>query len=276
MNRTGHENAVFFTAGEVELTPANGKKTLFVVGYQDTKKIEELSKEYKTPHIYFGANHSFKVTTIFSKQFAQQWNDQVTYFLDKGYMVTIDYPAFQHENVLKVFDAGVWQSRNFIPLLSVKIPNIETTSPNLTIKFDDVDFNATNRGVWCLSVKEVTDSNRFTDWKEYESDKIIGSGKKELEESMEKIDNVTKKVVKKNDEITELITGSKNNQELGLDPDSPSKLKADTENEESSEISINALRTVEDAAEIYAAGTTQDPLGKISTSKKVKLSKDNQ
>jgi hypothetical protein len=35
MKRDGHENVEYFIGGEVEQTPAYGKKTLFVVGYQN-------------------------------------------------------------------------------------------------------------------------------------------------------------------------------------------------------------------------------------------------
>ena len=173
MKRDGHDNAQFFIGPEIESTPAHGKKTLFVVGYQDTKRIEELAREHKTPHIFLGANHSFKVFAIPTKEFVKQWDSQITYLLDKGFMVTLDYQAQHHEIVLKVLNSGIWQCRNFIPLLGIRIPNIETSSPNLTVKFDDIDFNATNAGVWCMHFHEVTDSNRFTGWNEYTNDIII-------------------------------------------------------------------------------------------------------
>ena len=174
MNRDGHNNVKFFIGPEVETTPAASKKTLFVVGFQDIPTIEKYAREHKVKHIFFGANHSFDMSFDGDKEyFSKTWNDAVTYFLDRGYMVTLDYPAHQHKDVLNVFTPGVWQSRNFVPLLSVRIPNIETSSPNLTIKIDDIDFAATNAGVWCLHYRELTDSNRFTGWGDYGTDTVI-------------------------------------------------------------------------------------------------------
>jgi len=174
MNRDGHNNVKFFIGPEVETTPAASKKTLFVVGFQDTAEIEKHAREHKVKHIFFGANHSFDMDFDGDKTyFSKTWNDVVTYFLDRGYMVTLDYPAHQHKDVLSVFTAGVWQSRNFVPLLSVRIPHIETSNPNLTVKIDDIDFAATNAGVWCLHFRELTDSNRFTGWGDYGTDQVI-------------------------------------------------------------------------------------------------------
>ena len=45
MVRAGHEQVDFFVGTEVEHTPAFGRKTLFVVGVQDTSKINILKKD---------------------------------------------------------------------------------------------------------------------------------------------------------------------------------------------------------------------------------------
>ena len=44
---------------------------------------------------------------------------------------------------------------------------------NVVIKLDDSDYKATNPGVWCWSVKDMMTEQHFTDWVEYEKDKII-------------------------------------------------------------------------------------------------------
>jgi hypothetical protein len=170
MKREGHDNVTFFIGPEVEQTPAFSKKTLFVVGKQDISTIESIARTHRIQHIFMGANHSFEYDP---EDKSTYWKDTITKLLDKGFWVTLDYPAHEHEQVLTMFSAGVWQSRMFIPMLRVCIPKIETSSPNLVVKIDDVDFKATNRGVWCAHFHELTDSNRFTDWQDYGTDVVI-------------------------------------------------------------------------------------------------------
>ena len=170
MDRQGHKGVKFFVGSEVEQTPAAGKKTLFVVGKQDIADILHHLKSSGANHVFMGANHSFNVD---SKDSTFYWRDTITALLDKGIWVTLDYRAHEHESVLKMFGSEIWQSRIFVPLLSVRIPNVERSSSNLTVKIDDVDFNATNPGVWCLHYSQLLDSNRFTGWNEYGTDQVI-------------------------------------------------------------------------------------------------------
>lgn len=168
MNRDGHQGVDYFIGPEVEHTPAYSKRTLFVVGKQKLDQILRMAKEYKTPHVFMGANHSFNAASE-----DPYWDQVITALLDKGFWVTLDYQAHEHETVLKMLNPGVWQCRTFVPLLGVRIPKVQTSSPNLTIKIDDVDFKATNPGVWCLHFHEITDSNRFTDWNDYSTDEVL-------------------------------------------------------------------------------------------------------
>jgi len=246
MNRDGHNNVAFFIGPEVEHTPAFSKKTLFVVGRQDAESIEKMAKEHKVGHIFMGANHSFDIDPRHpDNTLWMYWDKTITTLLDKGYWVTLDYPAHQHEGVLKMLNPGVWQSRMFVPLLSVRIPAIETSSPNLTVKIDDIDFKATNPGVWCMHFREVTDSNRFTDWIEYGTDVVI-------EQEVSPV-------------VVHPTTPVINETALGLDLDSISKLKPEPDNEETKMVPIPFIASPADAAEAYAEGTISDPLsGKVS------------
>ena len=237
MKRDGHNNVSYFIGPEVEKTPAFSKKTLFVVGFQNTATIEKHAKEHKTPHIFLGANHSFDAEHN-TAHFAKTWDEQITYLLDKGYWVTLDYPAHQHQQVLAMLNPGIWQSRIFVPLLSVRIPHVETSSPNLTVKIDDIDFKSTNPGVWCMHFKEVTDSNRFTDWIEYGTDFVI------QEEMTTPVVHASTPVI--------------NDSTLGLDPNAVSKLKPEAEEIVSPVVA--AITNPASAAEAYAEGATQDPL----------------
>lgn len=244
MNRTGHETTTFFVGGEVEKTPAFAKKTLFVVGSPNITSIEKHAAEHKVQHIFMGANHSFDCSYIPDSGY---WDNTITSLLDSGYWVTLDYPAHQHETVLKMLNKGIWQSRIFVPLLSVRIPKVEISNVNLTVKIDDVDFNATNPGVWCMHFREVTDSNRFTDWTEYSADTVI---------NYEILASET------------LPTSALNDSLAGLDLVSKSSLKP--ENEEEKTAPNPVIANVEDALEAYTEGTTSDSLSSKVPKKAVK------
>lgn len=263
MNRAGHEDTKFFIGPEVEHTPAYSKKTLFVVDYQNPAVVEKLARQHKVQHVFFGANHSFD-TTHRTPHFDKTWNDLITHMLDRGFWVTLDYQAHQHKDVLEILSPGVWQSRLFVPLLGVRIPKVETSSPNLTVKIDDIDFKATNPGVWCRHFTELTDSNRFTDWNDYSTDEDISGDvptpmppyveqHKEPERKITMIDlgDVTAKQVQA---VVEKIatTPVQNDASLGLDPDSPSQLK-----DEVDEAVINVVvpQSKEEVAELYTAPT---------------------
>ncbi len=275
MNRDGHESVTFFIGPEVEKTPAFAKKTLFVVGYQDTAEIEKYAREQKAPHIFLGANHSFDAS-FYTDHFAKTWDDQITYLLDKGFWVTLDYQAHQHEQVLKILNPGIWQSRLFVPLLGVRIPKIETSSVNLTVKIDDIDFKATNPGVWCMHFKEVTDSNRFTDWNEYESDSAISHAEPVAKVVVEAVRKVTSIDVTGLTEeqvdgvVNEFKDVSKsvvlNDSELGLDPNAKSLLKPEPTEATAKPVPVAKVAL----EEVYADGATKDPVADEAKKTKAK------
>jgi hypothetical protein len=226
-----------------------------------------------------GANHSFSVdpadTTFY-------WDQTITALLDRGYWVSLDYEAHLHPAVLNMLNKGIWQSRTFVPMLGVRIPKIQSSSPNLTIKIDDVDFKATNPGVWCMHYHEVTDSNRFTDWLEYGSDIVIHAEEDKAEpmppyneppkKDVKKIDLKSLKPIKvlelPDDTVTTLVVPTetsedKNDQELGLDPKAKSALKGKPD------VKVVDVADV-DVLEAYAAGTTSDPLSAEGSKKGTK------
>jgi len=292
MNRAGHEKTKYFIGPEVEHTPAYSKKTLFVVGYQSPQEVEKYARQYKVQHVFLGANHSFDVEANSDVE-NKNWNDLATHLLDRGFWVTIDYQAHQHKDVLNIFSAGVWQSRLFVPLLSVRIPKIEMSSPNLTVKIDDIDFKATNPGVWCRHFTELTDSNRFTDWQDYVTDEDVTGQvnisaspshdvlptpmppyvvRKEPEREITYIDP-SDLIAKQVKAVEKAETPVQNDASLGLDPTSPSQLKAEADEEVKSEVVLSqGSSTKQEVADLYAHadGTTetQESGAKKAASKK--------
>jgi hypothetical protein len=168
MIREGHENIKFFYGTEVEHTPAFGKKTLFVVGVQTADDIA--ANIQGCEHIYFGANQSFPNIDTNDYVRWSQWENMILYFLQKGYLCTLDIDVKCVEGLL---ESSLTEDHNFIPMISVKLPYIKLLGYNATLKIDDKDFAATNPGVWCHSIHELQNRDHFTDWSKYTKDETL-------------------------------------------------------------------------------------------------------
>jgi hypothetical protein len=161
------EDVEFFTGTEIEHTPAYGKKTLFVVGVKHPSEIAERLQGCE--HIFFGANHSFKPKWNDAAEW-KLWEDMITYFLEKGYLCSLDIPLSAVE---EFNDGGLNEYNNFIPQIRVPIPYIRLWNYNTMLKIDDKDFKATNPGVWTHSLHKLMDRSCFTDWDCYKKDKVL-------------------------------------------------------------------------------------------------------
>ena len=169
------EEITFFIGDEIEKTPAYGMRTLFVVGVHEPETILDLinSKVGHGPritHIYFGANQSFKSNGINDIETWRPWEDMIHVCLEAGYWCTLDLDVRDAEGLL---ECGLVEKRRFIPQISVKLPYLQQLGYNATIKIDDIDFNATNPGVWCHTLNSLTTRETFTNWDQYGKDEII-------------------------------------------------------------------------------------------------------
>ena len=171
MNRIGHDNVDFFIGTEVEHSPAVGRKTLFVVGLQNEQVILNLAKNNECTHVYFGANQSFNADgDVNNINVWRPWENMIHVCLEAGYWCTLDLDVKDVEGLL---EGGLIEKRRFIPQISVKLPYLQQLGYNATIKLDDVDFAATNPGVWCHTLNSLTTRDSFTGWDEYGKDEII-------------------------------------------------------------------------------------------------------
>jgi hypothetical protein len=161
-----YDNIELFTGKEVEHTPAYGMQTLFVNGKTDVNQI----LEHATEHVYLGANHC-KID-VDNWDELQYYNNTIKTLLKKGYWVTFDYEAHNHDVMLSALDVSIWKHKKFIPMLSVHVPDIKTSNPNLTVKIADDVFNGNNGGVWCMDVNDMTEQ-KFTPWKDYTKDEAL-------------------------------------------------------------------------------------------------------
>jgi hypothetical protein len=167
------DNVVFFVGKEVEHTPAFGMLTLFVTGVHTPEEVQTAFDAhyalggYPIEHIFFGANHSYNPQNNLEHQ---RWESMIKYFLDLGYLFSLDIPINQVE---EFNDSGLCESDNFIPQIRVPIPYIKLWNYNTMLKIDDKDFKATNPGVWSHSLHTLMDRKNFTDWSQYNNDTII-------------------------------------------------------------------------------------------------------
>tara|TARA_A200000159_G_scaffold36630_1_gene33019 strand:+ start:3884 stop:4432 length:549 start_codon:yes stop_codon:yes gene_type:complete len=166
------EGITYFQGVEIEHTPAYGMDTLFVVGMQDPEEVIGIATRKNVQHIYLGANQSFDLSDNedILKEEEEAWDNLVKTLCEEGFWVTLD---FEHEYLEWIQEAGYTEHNKFIPMISVKVPYIEQLGYNACIKIDDKDFNATNKGVWTHKVYDLMDRDRFTQWDQYKSDKII-------------------------------------------------------------------------------------------------------
>ena len=160
------EDIVFFTGKEIEHTPAYGMETLFVTGVQSPAEVIVLAKQNKVEHIYFGANQSFKPTSI---DVLEQWKLMISSLLKLDYWCTLDFDCKYAEDIL---ETGLNEHRKFISMISVKLPYLTQFNYNATLKIDDKDFEASNPGVWTHRLHTLLDTKVFTDWDQYKDDKI--------------------------------------------------------------------------------------------------------
>jgi len=165
---SGEREAVtYFVGDEIERTPAFGMRTLFVVGLQKVEEIISLAELHECKHIYFGANQSYAPQST-DEMFV--WDHMIMECLTENYWCTLDFDAHWVEDVI---EGGIVEQRRFIPQISVKLPYLTQLGYNATIKIDDKDFDATNPGVWCHRLRDLTTTDSFTTWDEYGKDIII-------------------------------------------------------------------------------------------------------
>ena len=161
------DDVIFFIGNEVEHTPAYGLRTLFVTGVQPVDAIALNLQGCE--HIFFGANHSFN-PSFNDYDGWKAWEDMIEYFLQKGYLCSLDIPLSAVE---EFHDGGLNEHLNFIPQIRVPIPYVKLWNYNTMLKIDDKDFKATNPGVWSHSLHTLMDRSKFTDWNQYKQDKAL-------------------------------------------------------------------------------------------------------
>ncbi len=148
----------FFVGTEVENSKFKGQKTLFVPIVLSLGQIDLIRSQAdlnNCTHVYLGANKLDK---------AYDWA-LITCLLT-SYNVTLDVTSNNKEVLSSVPWGGLCEKR-FNLMLSVEVPNAVVGA--ISIKLDDIGFNATNPGVWVAQANEL----EFTSWDQYTKDKLL-------------------------------------------------------------------------------------------------------
>lgn len=151
----------FFVGKEVEATVFRWLQTLFVdyTLYESGVQIYAKAKSAWVSHVYIGANHTFDLEKFRKSQIS------LAEFPDMNF--TFEIPVEYRNEIVDSAPA------NFCFILSVRIPYIDNLPSNTFIKFDDIDFKATNSGVYVARVRHLLEESDFNDWSVYTADKLI-------------------------------------------------------------------------------------------------------
>ena len=167
---TGIGNGVeYFVGYEIENTKFKGLKTLFVAKKPNFAEICEKSMVPNVPHVYIGGNHFFHKHVLTLEDL-----ECVANLIEVGYRVTLDIPISSYDEYLKLRSrVDFLDEDDFCLTISVQIPHIKK-HPYIHIKVDDIDYNATNPGVWVFSI-DALPKETFNDWSLYKNDGPINT-----------------------------------------------------------------------------------------------------
>lgn len=172
MEREGFDDEQFFTGVEVEHTPTFGMKTLFVIGIPKIETLLFQIKFNEPKAVYFGANQSFHLDNQDQWDQWQPWISMINEVLNKcpNLYTTLDFDISYAEGIA---ETGLPENDRFISMVSAKLPYVNQLGYNAVLKIDDKDFNATNPGVWCHRIHNLTAPEKFTNWLAYKDDQIV-------------------------------------------------------------------------------------------------------
>lgn len=165
------QTRTFFTGIEVEHTIAYGTRTLFIVGTPTVQQINEeildLAEDgYQVEHLYFGTSQTYKNIDLAK---AKEFEKLIIHYLENtSFWVTLDFDV---ADINLVHRSGFNAYNRFIPMVSVKMPNVRLLNYNATLKIDDTEWGHSNPGVWAHHLQGLLSQDVFTDWSKYEGDK---------------------------------------------------------------------------------------------------------
>jgi len=164
-------NIKFFVGRYQENSLVKGHNTLYIIGEPDieeiARRLAQYDEEDDITHLFFGASHSFKVSTF---EDMEEWTPTIQHFLTLDYWCTLD-TDISLVNFIHETDLCSWN--RFIPMLSVKVPYAKDLGYNAIIKIDDIEFNYSNYGIWSHYLHNLMSYETFTSWDAYKDDVVV-------------------------------------------------------------------------------------------------------
>lgn len=164
------EGVKAFVGKEIEKTNAFGLHTLFLdpSHLSNDHMIVLIAETPDIEHVYLNANH-YKIE---DDMVYARYND-VLVFCESNPKIKAVTIEVQDISKIERFQPVMDRFQKIQLNLSVKIPSVSKYARRISLKIDDVDFKASNAGVWCWPVASMLTSNSFTSWDEYKNDKVI-------------------------------------------------------------------------------------------------------
>ena len=148
----------------VEETPAKGMHTLYIDGLPTPAEVADRLKDLPASitHIHLGFNHSFNPEKNY--EVWEKWEGVARQCLEQELWVTLEMDV---KYVPDLHESCMTEATRFIPLIVLELPYISLLNYNATVKIGQGTFNASNPGVWCVGVNELTNRKNFTQWDSY-------------------------------------------------------------------------------------------------------------
>lgn len=152
-----------FIGKEVEMSLAYGLKTLFVISTETSFVRTFDFTANRVSHVYMNANHTDPLKINETDILYLQLHHNVRY-------MTIE--VFNKEQFMYGQSLAAHYDKILI-MWSVAIPNMKSIADRVTIKVDDLTFNHSNAGVYCMNASTFTNLSHETKWHEYTQDTPI-------------------------------------------------------------------------------------------------------
>lgn len=160
-----------FVGIEIENTQAKGLPTLFLdpSKLSNAEMIVMIVSNSHVRHIYLNANHYPIEDDLYFGRF-----EEVLQYIEGR--SSIDLVTVEIQNSQAIANLGKSYLDRFQKLIlnvSIPIKDAKNYANRISIKIDDVDFKATNPGVWVQPMSEILSTRNFTGWDHYKNDEVI-------------------------------------------------------------------------------------------------------
>lgn len=164
---------VFFVGIEQERTPAQGLKTLFVVGAPPAHDIVALAVERRVQHVFLGANHARNERIERFDPAALDWPRLIDELLSRNLRVTVEYLPAHHDWAMQHL-RPFFQRPGFCAQIAIALPDDTVDGSRLAVKIDNLAGAQASRGVWVWPLAMLRAEHRHTPFMDSPNDEVVG------------------------------------------------------------------------------------------------------